>query len=107
MRPGIRHNAIPMKPDPMPVSPPRRGRQVHGEDARALGLWIRRWANLDPRVPLSYHAHARIRSWVSGRRAIRVEEWAKIYDYIVRKRLEAKQRTSVQLTIRVGGGGMG
>jgi len=89
----------------VPPFPVVEGHPLRGTEARVNGIWLERFAAQPPRIPLGFLADRRIESWRRGRRKLRAEEWAAIYDYVMEQKRLAQSRGAVSL--RLGGIGVG
>ena len=95
-----------LKRDVPPVVP-HKGHCLHGDEARMLGIWMRRWIRRKPRVKIHpQKRRQRIDAWVKGTRQVRVEEFHYLYDYILKQKTLAREKGTVKLQIRIGLGGL-
>ena len=91
------------KGDRPPIAP-GLGAPLHAGDARLCARWLLSFARRS-KVPLSPRATRRLRTVCLGQRPLDYRLYRAILNYIMRKRQEQQQRSTVRL--RLGGVGLG
>lgn len=90
-----------------PPIEPSPGAPLKGDDARRLVRWCLNWAERSPRVPLSPSVTYWFKQVRRGESPLDHSRWSDVVEYVRKAKDRQKQKSVVQLQIRVGGGELG